>query len=160
MLWINGPGTFPVWHAFAEGQVFVVSGPGEQYLPWLPDHVQLIARSKASGGRLIVVNAGTEVLAPDSPPWQAAVAALAPIRLNAAGTSDDLSRSWAANCTVHAFTPTGDPVEEPGRMPLDGGFAVLRPGVATTGGWRPWHTGGRPAIRRRLRRQVPDNLDR
>jgi hypothetical protein len=58
LLWIDVPGdrAWPAWHAWADDTVFVVSGPGEQTLPWLPDEVGLILRSKDTGGRLLSVH--------------------------------------------------------------------------------------------------------
>ena len=67
LLWVRLPdgGTHPVWHVWHDDgdergtgpAAYVVSGPGEQPLPWLPDEVELILRSKDTGGRLITVHA-------------------------------------------------------------------------------------------------------
>ena len=63
LLWIRvpGAGTHPVWHVWHDDgdergtgpAAYVVSGPGEQSLPWLPDEVELVLRSKDSGGLLL-----------------------------------------------------------------------------------------------------------
>jgi hypothetical protein len=55
LLWVRLPdgGTHPVWHVWHDDgdergtgpAAYVVSGPGEQSLPWLPDEVELILRS-------------------------------------------------------------------------------------------------------------------
>lgn len=155
MLWVTDPGTHPVWHVLADGVVYVVSGPGEQPLPWLPDRVRLAARSKDTGGLLVVVEAVVATLAPGTAEWTRAVDALATDRLNAPGSADDLRERWAREATVRSFTPIGQPLEEPGRMPTDGGFVTVVPSPATTTGWRPWHAGGRPAVRRRRRGLQP-----
>ena len=44
----------------------VVSGPGEQYLPWLPDEVVVVFRSKDTGGRLLTLHATARALEPGS----------------------------------------------------------------------------------------------
>lgn len=148
MLWIDdGKGrTWPVWHGWAEGTVYVVSGVGEQDLPWLPGDVKIILRSKDSGGRLLTVQASVEQVAPDSAEWATAVAALRKARLNA---MDDLETRWREECTVRAFHPFGAPVESPGSYAATSGAAPVLPSPATTAGWRPWHVGGRPTRRRR-----------
>ena len=56
------PPAWHVWHDDGDERgpgpaAYVVSGPGEQSLPWLPDDVELILRSKETGGRLLTVRA-------------------------------------------------------------------------------------------------------
>ena len=55
LLWIDvaEDRTWPAWHVWDETTAFVVSGPGEQPLPWLPKEVNLILRSKDTGGRIL-----------------------------------------------------------------------------------------------------------
>lgn len=150
LLWIDVPGdrSWPAWHAWADESVYVVSGPGEQTLPWLPDTVTLVLRSKDTGGRLLSVHATCRVLTPEGERWEAAVAALKASRLNAV---DDLEARWATECTVRAMTPFGMPVESPGAYGTGSRAAPVAPTSATTTGWRPWHLGGRPQRRRRAR---------
>ena len=150
LLWVELPDAraWPVWHAWADDTVYVVSGPGEQALPWLPGVVTLILRSKDSGGRLLAVHATAEVVAPDSEQWAGAVAALRPGRLNAVG---DVEARWAAECTIHALRPFGMPSEQPGAYDQSARAVLVRPAEASTARWRPWHAGGRPQRRRRAR---------
>ena len=66
-------GTHPVWHVWHDDgdqrgtgpAAYVVSGPGEQPLPWLPDEVELILRSKDTGGRLLTVHATAREVTPE-----------------------------------------------------------------------------------------------
>lgn len=155
VMWIRVPGggAHPVWHAWHDdgdprgaGPVaLVVSGPGEQRLPWLPEEVELVFRSKDSGGRLLTVHAGARELEPGSAAWDAAVEVLRPERLNATG---DLARRWREGCVIHVLTPHGRLVEGPGDYADDDGAAPVRPAPAATVRWRPWHWRGRAAARR------------
>ena len=158
LLWVRLPGgdTFPAWHAWHEPEgdgaapvAFVVSGPGEQYLPWLPDEVELILRSKDTGGRLLTLRAGARQLEVDSEEWTTAVDVLRPERLNA---TDDLVERWRETCTVHVLTPRGDPLESPGHYDDSAGATAVRPAPAATARRRPWHWRGRARARRNTAR--------
>ncbi|CCH78014.1 conserved hypothetical protein [Nostocoides japonicum T1-X7] len=151
MLWVQLPESgesYAVWHGWHDGRILLVSGPGEQYLPWLPDHVRLVLRSKDSGGRLLVVNGQVEVLEAGTPEWQEAVDVLVPLRLNAA---PGVAERWAEVAVVRAVTPYGAAVEAPGSFGDASGRAPVRPEGPTTVGRLPWHRGGRPQRRRRQR---------
>lgn len=154
LLWIDvtGDRTWPAWHIWDEGAALVVSGPGEQPLPWLPPEVRLIVRSKDTGGRLLTVRAQTHVLEPGSPQWERATGLLRASRLNAV---DDCVTRWAAECTVTALVPFDSPLESPGAYAADDHRRPPARTAATTTSWRPWHLGGRGeerAVRRALRR--------
>jgi hypothetical protein len=154
LLWVDVPGdrAWPVWHAWADETVWVVSGPGEQSLPWLPDRVELVLRSKDTGGRLLRVRASVRTVGPEDPQWETATTALKASRLNAV---DDVVARWASQCTVRALHPFGAPLEAPGSYDDRSGSAPVPPTPATTTGWRPWHLGGRPLRRRGTR--LPDD---
>jgi len=153
LMWVEVPGdrAWPFWHAWTGDTVYAVSGPGEQTLPWLPEEVRLVARSKDTGGRLLTVHATTREVAPAEPEWAVATEALKAERLNATG---DLLARWAEVCTVRAFTPFGAPLEAPGSYSTTSGAAPVPPSSATTATWRPWHWRGRP--RRRRGNRLPD----
>ena len=118
LLWIevDGDRTWPAWHVWDDGAALVVSGPGEQPLPWLPPEVRVILRSKDTGGRLLTVRAHVHVLEPGTPEWQRATELLRASRLNS--VDDSLTR-WAAECTVTALVPFGSPLESPGAYAAD-----------------------------------------
>ena len=153
LLWVDVPGdrAWPFWHAWAQDTVYAVSGPGEQSLPWLPDEVVLVARSKDTGGRLLSVHATVRTVSPEDEDWDAVTEALRAARLNA---TDDVVARWAAECTVRAFHPFGAPIEGPGHYGTTSGSRPVPPSPATTTGWRPWHWRGRP--RRRRGNRLPD----
>ena len=158
LLWVRLPDghTHPVWHVWhddgdersAGPAAYVVSGPGEQSLPWLPDEVELILRSKDTGGRLVTVNATARELSPEDPAWDAAVEVIRPERLNAVG---DVGERWRQLCTIHVLTPHGRPIESPGSYADASGATTVTPAAATTAVWRPWHWRGRSGARRNTR---------
>lgn len=121
ILWVDtGERTYAVWHAWVDGTdeggrgatAYVVNGPGEQHLPWLPHEVVLVLRSRDTGGRLLRVRARRDVLTDADPEWEVATDALASV---AVGATPDLPRRWAQECTVTALRPFGEPLELPGR---------------------------------------------
>jgi hypothetical protein len=158
LMWVQPPEDrpWPFWHAWVEDTVYVVSGPGEQTLPWLPDDVLLVVRSKDTGGRLLTVRATVRELRPDDEQWVAATEALRAGRLNLRGDDalDGAVQRWARECTVRALRPYGSPVEAPGSFPTTSGAAPPPATDATTTQWRPWHWRGRP--RRRRGNRLPD----
>lgn len=150
LLWVDVPGdrAWPAWHAWSEGTAYVVNGPGEQHLPWLPEYVTLVLRSKDTGGRLLRVRARTRVLDPGGIEWGPAVEALAAERLNA---TDDLRERWRTQCAVTALTPVGDLVDGKGHDDDTSGAAPPAATRATTVTWHPKHLRGRPSTRRGTR---------
>jgi hypothetical protein len=142
LLWIDvaGDRAWPAWHVWDDGAAYVVSGPGEQPLPWLPEEVRLILRSKDTGGRLLTLRAHTHVLDPGSPEWHTAAELLRASRLNA--VDDSLTR-WAEACTLTALVPFDAPIEAPGAYAAGDARAAPARTAATTTSWRPWHWRGR-----------------
>ncbi len=139
---------YAVWHVWDRDALLVVTGPGEQTLPPLPDQVLVIVPSKDTGGRLLSIRAHAVLVPPTDPAWETAVAALAAKRLNA---TDDLPARWRETGTIYAIHPFAAPVEQPGAYAQDSGAARVTAGRGTTVTWRPTHLRGRPWVRRRLR---------
>ena len=148
LFWIEVPGdrAKPAWHVWQDGTAYVVNGPGEQTLPWLPAEVRLILRSKDTGARLLSVRARAEVLEPGTEAWTTAADLLRASRLNS--VDDSLTR-WAESCTITSLRPFDVPVESPGSYGADNLRAVPAETSATTASWRPWHWHGRGTRRRR-----------
>jgi hypothetical protein len=142
LMWIDvtDDRVWPAWHVWDDGTAYVVSGPGEQPLPWLPKEVRLILRSKDTGGRLLTIRAKTEIIYPGMPEWDHAAALLKAERLNA---PDDSVTRWAEHGTITALVPFGAPLESPGDYSAADLRAVPARTTATTTAWRPWHWGGR-----------------
>ncbi len=151
LLWVEAPDgrTWGVWHVWSDGAAYVVSGPGEQTLPWLPDEVRIILRSKDTGGRLLTTRAKATVVVPGTPEWSTAADLLKASRLNA--VDDSLTR-WAEQCTITALRPFDQPIERPGHYTDESHRAEPVPTPATTASWRPWHWRGRPRRGTRGRR--------
>ncbi|MDF8265008.1 hypothetical protein [Luteipulveratus flavus] len=106
LLWIRTEErTWPVWHASVEGTAYVVSGPGEQPLPELPERVWLVLRSKDSRARLLTVPAAVRRIGADDAEWAAATAALRSSRLNSSVPQDRLVDHWAEHARVLALEP-------------------------------------------------------
>jgi hypothetical protein len=105
--WLRvGGRTHPVWHVWSEGALCLVSGGAEQPLPELAegDRVEVVMRSKDTGGRLLTWTGEVSVVRPGDEAWAATAAALVAGRLNLrdpATAPDD----WAAHSTVLRITP-------------------------------------------------------
>lgn len=129
ILWIDtGERTYAAWHAWVgepgEGgagvgagggrgpTAYLLNGPGEQHLPWLPQEVVVVLRSRDTGGRLLRLRARRDVLDPADPEWEVAAAALSAKRV---GATPQLLETWRQQCTVSALRPFGEPLEVPGR---------------------------------------------
>ncbi|WP_216842705.1 hypothetical protein [Arthrobacter sp. NEB 688] len=164
LLWVRLPEgtTHPVWHVWHDDgdergtgpAAYVVSGPGEQHLPWLPDEVELVLRSKDTGGRLLTMHATARALEPGTDAWEQAAAVLRPERLNAPGSAEEVLERWRDHNTLHVLTPHGRPGEQPGHYDDGSGAAPVRPAAPATARRRPWHWRGRAGARRNT---TPEN---
>ena len=108
VLWVTAPdgGTQLLWHVWAEGAFYVVTGGGEQ--PWpgpLPRRVEVVLRSKERPtARLVQVEADVERLEPGGEEWERIVPLLAAARLNARDAREQPQR-WARESTVLRLRP-------------------------------------------------------
>lgn len=143
------------WHVWDGDAAYVVASasddPFEQLLPGLADArtATVTCRSKDSRARLVTWRADTARIAPGDPEWDAATTALRAQRLNASHAEPRAER-WAADAVVVQLRPTGEVVEEPGRMPSDEAAAPPPSSPATTTGKLPWVIHRRPRRRPRL----------
>jgi hypothetical protein len=152
ILWIDIPGdrAWPAWHVWLDGTAYVLTGPGEQSLPVLPEDLAVTFRSKSTGGRLVTVPAKATVVKPDDERWEVVTTTLKASRLNA--PAGDTVARWASEATIYALTPHGDALEGPGSYSEQSGAAQPAATAATTRTWHPWHINGRPKWRRGTRR--------
>jgi hypothetical protein len=128
--WLSVPGqehAFAVWCQWADGALYVVSGPGEQPAPGLAEAgtAEVTARGD-HGGRIVTWPARVSRVVPDSEQWTAVTPGLAAKRLNAPGTAEATIARWAAECVVSRLEPAGPPVEAGASLP-DGSLAAAAP---------------------------------
>jgi hypothetical protein len=148
LVWVNGQA---VWHAWVDGAMCVVGGPGEQPLPGLADGgtATVTVRSKDKGGRLVTWTARVRLLTPGGEAWTTAAAELKGKRLNSPD-GEAITDRWARECTLFRLAPEGSPTELPGAMPTASGSAAPLPTPATTR--RPMPAGLPKLLARRSRR--------
>ncbi|MEE4543389.1 hypothetical protein V2S66_15590 [Streptomyces sp. V4-01] len=130
LVWVNGQA---VWHAWVDGALVLVGGPGEQPLPGLSEGgtATVVVRSRDKGGRLVSWQGAVSLLAPGGEPWTAAAAELKTKRLNSPD-GEAITGRWARECALYRLTPLGVPAEHPGAMPDVSGAAAPVPTPATT----------------------------
>jgi hypothetical protein len=152
VLWVRPPGEkrhHPAWHVWHNDGICLVYGIGEQMLPLLSGEVEVIARSKETGARLVTFTAYAEALAPGTAEWEGAADALAAHRLNAEDPNGARQR-WAAGGLVTMLHPVQLLRSGAGEDDAPSEAAPPPRGVATTLGQLPYHLGGR--LRRARRR--------
>lgn len=130
---------WPAWHAVDGTRLYVVTGPGEQQLPHLPERIEVILRTKDTHAKVGPVPARALRLHPGVPAWEQAVSALMGARQGAPG--QHVLDRWKASCAVWAIDVDADaslPVPTPDEP---AGSRPPQPSPATTDRWRPRHLG-------------------
>ncbi|HSE08316.1 MAG TPA: hypothetical protein VLB29_06600 [Nocardioidaceae bacterium] len=126
------------WHIWYDEALHVVAGGDEQPLPGIVNagRVEVVMRSKESGGRLVTWVGSVSVVSPEDEAWDEVTTALVAGRLNL----EDLAtakKQWAENSIVVRIDPTGELLEEPGSLDDDPHNAPPRETGATTRGALP-----------------------
>jgi hypothetical protein len=137
--WVrHGGRSHAVWHVWSDGALCLVSGGGEQPLPDVPDgeHVEVVMRSRDTGGRLLTWVARTSVVHPGDELWEPTTTALVGARLNLDDPAATPAR-WAASSVVRRLVPDGEFVESPGDLSDADHRAVPEATPATTRGPLP-----------------------
>ena len=126
------------WHVWLDGALCLVSGGDEQPLPGIEDArtVEVIMRSKESGGRLLTWVGEASVVRPDDELWEPVTAALVASRLNLDDPAS-AAAGWAGASVVTRIAPTNATVEQPGAISDDGHRAAPMTTEATTRGALP-----------------------
>ncbi len=144
------PTTGPVWHVWADGACYLLTGPGEQPLPGIVAgrQCQVTVRNSA-GGRALTWPAFVEEVDPADPTWAAIAPKLAAARLNG-GDPVAVVATWPGRLTILGLRPSGPPITPETGMPDDSQAAAPLPTPATT----PYRMQlGRWRFRRRTRRR-------
>jgi hypothetical protein len=152
LIWLRPDGadrSYPAWHVWVGGAVHVVSGGLEQPLPELPDGstVDVTARSKDTGGRIVTFRATVTSVTPDDEVWGSVVSELHAKRLNPPDGEAQPDR-WARESHILRLEPTGELVEGPGHLPHRSHAAEPPVSPATTLGPLPFVVGRRARRRR------------
>jgi hypothetical protein len=142
LAWVSvgdGP-ALGLWCMALEGALIVVTGPGEQHAPGLPDAQRATVRLRGDSGGLIVVAEMTVArILPGSEDWAAVAPQLAAKRLNARGSLEEVVTRWVeTGCTVVRLSPVEDaPVTAPD-LPADSAGATPRETPARVDVHRPF----------------------
>ncbi len=128
------------WHAWLDGHIYLLTGPGEQPDPGLDEGqvTRVLVRSKDDGQHLITVDADTAQLGPADADWTSATTELAKLRLNLSDAANAPARWASEEFAVYRLTPRLPLVELPSHLPDD---SLRRPPVptpATTARPAPW----------------------
>jgi hypothetical protein len=141
--WLTVPGSseaYAVWCLWNDGALYVVSGPGEQPAPALAQARTVAVTTRGDhGGRILTWSAAVSRVQPDTDEWATIAPLLAGKRLNASGSSDDVVRRWAAECSINRLTPEGGAVLAAGEtLPAETHAAPVRPTPAARHTTRPF----------------------
>ena len=134
----TSPRERPAWHVWYDDALHLVAGGKEQELPGIADaeRVEVVMRSKESGGRLVTWVGSVSVVEPGDEAWEDVTTALVADRLNL----DDLAtakQEWADGSVVVRIDPTGEVLEQPGELSDAAHSATPPPTPATTRGALP-----------------------
>lgn len=117
LIWVQVPGQDrprALWHIWAAGAAYVLTGPGEQDLPGLAEAVQVTVITPASGahgaedfGGLVTWDADVSRVEPGGAEWDLVIGPLLAGRLNPAlgpGETSPAGR-WRRTCAVRRLAP-------------------------------------------------------
>jgi hypothetical protein len=148
LLWVRAAGPRhrpqPMWQVWHEGAIYVLTGGIEQPAPeGLTDRAFVTLRSKDKRTRLLTIEAGVDVIDPDSDEWSSLTPLLMAKRLNLPD-GDQAPQRWRTDCVVYRLRPTGEVVETPDQPTTSSHAAAPPPTPARTRVPRPLHLRGRP----------------
>jgi hypothetical protein len=141
LVWLQiGERSHARWHAWTQGQVYLLTGPGEQTDPGLAsvETSRIVVRSKDTQHRLIAFDAAVSRLSPSDPDWDIATAELARLRLNLSDAEHAPQRWRTGGQVIFRLTPRLPLAEDVEDVPDDSHRAAPVPTPATTAGRRPF----------------------
>lgn len=151
VIWVSAGSCPPraLWQVASDDCMLVVIGGTEQEMPELvgATAATVTLRSKENGAAVVVTDVEVQHLAPESEEWKAAVAELAPKRLNA--PAGDTAAAWARDSQVLRLRPTsvraaaGEFATVSAPLTDSGSYETLRTSPAGTGRPLPYHLGKR-----------------
>lgn len=106
--WVRVDGQIqPVWHGWSDGALCLVTGGDEQPLPEVVDgdRVEVVMRSKDTGGRLLTWLGRVSVVRPGQERWAATTAALVARRHNLRDPAT-AAEDWARDSLVLRIVPS------------------------------------------------------
>lgn len=113
--WVRAGGrSWLVWHAWSDGALCLVSGGAEQPLPEISDgaQVEVVMRSKDTGGRLLTWTGTASVVRPGGEAWERTTAALVERRHNLPDPGA-AAEVWARDSVVRRVVPVAGPAQLP-----------------------------------------------
>lgn len=130
LAWVSvgdGP-ALGLWCMPLDGSLIVVTGPGEQFAPGLPDASRATVRLRGDNGGLIVVAEMTVArILPGSEDWETVAPQLATKRLNAHGSAEEVVTRWVETaCAVVRLTPVEDATVTAPDLPSESAAAEPR----------------------------------
>ena len=158
LVWVRPAGTphpRAAWHVWHDDAVCVVYGTGEQMLPLLEGRVDVIARSKETGARVVEFVAEAQTLTARTPEWAAAAKELAAARLNATDHESQVDR-WASGALITLLRPVAVTAAGAGDDHAPSEAQPPPRGSGTTVRRRPFHLGRRKRRAIRVRRRAAD----
>ena len=128
LVWLRPSGAVraqAAWHVWVDDAVHLVSGGLEQPLPELPDGVEVdvTARSKDNGSRVVTFRATVSTVAPDCEGWERAVTELHAKRLNPPD-GEEQPAHWPPRPPPPA--PPAAPATTRGKLPFVAGRRARR----------------------------------
>jgi hypothetical protein len=130
LAWVSvgdGP-ALGLWCMPLDGALIVVTGPGEQFAPGLPDAHRATVRLRGdSGGLIVVAEMAVARILPGSDDWATVAPQLAAKRLNARGSADEVVTRWVeTGCTVLRLTPAEQSPTTAPDLPVESAAATPR----------------------------------
>lgn len=108
---VDGGPAYALWCLTIEGDICLVTGPGEQDLPGLtPESSVVITLRGDHGGGVVSCPAEVTRIKPDMGLWETVAPQLAGKRLNSTGAAEAVVERWSRECALWALTPTGEPL--------------------------------------------------